>query len=273
MINGGNLDNGPSANEDQLNLRCFDQKRRFGFDLLFPIERYTAGLTHKTVPNRQGMQVPNPLFTTIRNPTLLSFALIAGVPWQNISADPPSDDVSYLSADQLTAQGRWPLILGDPANGIQPTDPVMRESPNERAGVSPLISATIVPSSSQDPTAHPANGHEQTNLDNTDLQYSCIYELPEPIACSVPECDCGPGTEARNRPTCQPPGGGPAGGIQYFEKAYPPTRSLALARSLGKQAVLGSICSRNTADAVAPDYAYSAEFNSLARRLGIMLVD
>jgi hypothetical protein len=48
---------------------------------------------------------------------------------------------------------------------------------------------------------------------------------------------------------------------------------VALAQSLGKQAVLGSICSRNTSQETGPVYAYSAEFNSLARRLGVMLVE
>jgi hypothetical protein len=33
------------AVEDALNLRCYQQKRRFGFDLLYPIERYVNGLT------------------------------------------------------------------------------------------------------------------------------------------------------------------------------------------------------------------------------------
>jgi hypothetical protein len=268
QINGGYLDNSVGVNEDQLNLRCFDQKRRFGFDLLYPIERYTTGLTAPLVPNRQGQLVPNPLFSGSRNPSLVSFALIAGIPWPDISPNPPGDEPEYLSAVELQAQGRWPLILGHPAANVPPLDPLLWETPNPRAGTSPLINAPLAPASSQNPQQNPINGHEQLNLDNTDLQYSCIYRLPVPLPCADPNCDCGPGTEGRNRPLCQPPGGGPAGSTQYYGKAYPPLRSLALARSLGKQAVLGSICPR---DAI--DFAYGADFNSLARRLGVMLIE
>ena len=40
--------------EDDINLRCWDQKRRFGIDFLYPIDRYTQALTQLNVPNRQG---------------------------------------------------------------------------------------------------------------------------------------------------------------------------------------------------------------------------
>src|SRR5262249_37757914 len=48
---------------DPIALRCFDQKRKFGIDFLFPISRYVAGLTQPTIYSREGLQVPNPLFT------------------------------------------------------------------------------------------------------------------------------------------------------------------------------------------------------------------
>lgn len=273
LINGGNLDNSATANEDQLNLRCYDQKRRFGFDLLYPIERYVSALRSEVVPNRLGDFVPNPLFSPARNSSLISFALIAGVPWQDISVDPPGEELSYLSAAELEAENRWGLILGDPRANVPPQDPLLLETPNERSGISPLIGAALVPSSSQDPTANPGNGHEQTNIDNADLQFSCTFELPTPISCVDPSCDCGPGSEARNRSICQPPSGGPVGNTQYYGKAYPPLRHLAVARALGDRSVLGSICPRNALDDTRSDYAFSAEFNSLARRLGVMLID
>jgi hypothetical protein len=219
--------------------------------------------------------VRNPLFATTRNASLISFALVAGIPWQHLTVNPApaTDDIAYLTTRELTDMGRWVMLLGDPASGVPPSDPLLQETPSERSGVSPLVEGAVMTPSSAGTLANPVNGHEQTNVDSTDLQYSCIYELPTPIPCDQPECDCGPGTEARNRPLCRPPGGGPVGNIQYFGKAYPPLRGLALARSLGSQAVLGSLCSRNTADFTDPDYAYSAEFNSLARRLGVMLIE
>lgn len=273
MINDGYLDNSPSVYEDQLNLRCYDHKRRFGVNLLYPIERYRTALTSALVPNRAGELVPNPLFGPQRNPSLISFALIAGVPWQDISPNPPGDQPTYLSAAELAAEGRWSLILGDPANGVLPGDPLLRETPLEREGLSPLVGASIVPSTSTDPSANPANGHEQVNVDNSDLQYSCIFELPQPIACSAPQCDCSQENQDRNRPLCNPPGGGPAGTTQYYAGAYPPLRQLELARALGEQSVLGSICPRNPTDDTQSDFGFAAEFNSLARRLGVMLIE
>ncbi|MFS8071704.1 MAG: hypothetical protein ACMG6S_35490, partial [Byssovorax sp.] len=80
--------------EDTSNLRCFDQKRRFGIDFLYPVDRYTQALTSPLVPNRAGDLVPNPIFsdldptdnvTTVRDPGLVVIAGIVGVPWQDIA--------------------------------------------------------------------------------------------------------------------------------------------------------------------------------------------
>ncbi|HEY3236196.1 MAG TPA: hypothetical protein VGJ84_15875 [Polyangiaceae bacterium] len=35
--------------DDPLNLRCWDQKRRFGLDLLYPVSRYVEGLSSTTL--------------------------------------------------------------------------------------------------------------------------------------------------------------------------------------------------------------------------------
>ncbi|HEV8246208.1 MAG TPA: hypothetical protein VGP93_10590, partial [Polyangiaceae bacterium] len=83
---GGNL----SAVEDNLNLRCYEQKRRFGFNLLYPTKRYVDGLTSNTVPDRTGTAVPNPLYVgegdkPPRDKSLVFLAGIVGVPWQDIS--------------------------------------------------------------------------------------------------------------------------------------------------------------------------------------------
>src|SRR4029078_5868264 len=49
------------ANDD-LNLRCWDQKRRFGFDLLYPTSRYSEALRSPVVTQRSdGTLVANPL--------------------------------------------------------------------------------------------------------------------------------------------------------------------------------------------------------------------
>ena len=72
--------------DDDLNLRCWEQKRRFGVDLLQPISRYVNGLTRQQVPDRSGAPVANPLFAgQQRHPSQVLYASIVGVPWQDIA--------------------------------------------------------------------------------------------------------------------------------------------------------------------------------------------
>ncbi len=52
-----------TAAEDPVNRRCWDQKRRFGFDFLYPVDRYTRALTEPMVVSRSGELVPNPIFS------------------------------------------------------------------------------------------------------------------------------------------------------------------------------------------------------------------
>jgi len=86
----GSLD----AKTDDVNLRCFDQKRRFGIDFLYPTDRYVTALTQPLVPNRTGELVPNPIFSDldpsdhdsmVRDPSLVFLTYIVGVPWQDIA--------------------------------------------------------------------------------------------------------------------------------------------------------------------------------------------
>jgi hypothetical protein len=99
-----------------LNLRCWDQKRRFGFDSLHPIDRYTRGLTAPTVTNRAGDEVPNPLFSGTgaarRNPSLVSVAAIVGVPWQDLAKDPAdATALSYMTAAEHQVPSLQRLIM------------------------------------------------------------------------------------------------------------------------------------------------------------------
>ncbi len=138
--------------EDQINLRCWDQKRRFGIDFLYPVERYLNGLTQPQVADRQGHLVANPLYsdldpsdglTEIRDPEAVFVVGIVGVPWQDIARlDPGPDQQPGTDDDQpnllagLNATGQpvggfrnatelatpipgknydsWALILGEP---------------------------------------------------------------------------------------------------------------------------------------------------------------
>lgn len=272
-----------SATDDDLNLRCFNQKGRFGFDLLYPTSRYVSGFGGGDVLTRAGELVPNPLFHrngVNRDPSLFTFAVIGGVPWQDL-ATPDSlagNSLQYLTAAQLTSNGRWPLILGDASSNTPPTDPFMRESFEERSGQNPITMAQMEASSSTDPQANDINGHEQANLGNRDLQYACTFLLPEPVVCdqaafdSDRGCDCFAEDLVYNRSLCNPPGGGAASITQYYGKAYPALRELEVARQLGRRTVLGSVCSTNTQDNSRTDYGYRPVFGALGQRIASTLV-
>jgi hypothetical protein len=120
--------------DDDVNLRCWDMKRRTGLDFLYPTERYVNALTQAQIdPSRVDLlgenTVPNPLFSNpkcvgpdgkalpppndkcldgapddtapIRDPGLVFLAGIVGVPWQDIARKDGPDGKS--GAPSLTA--------------------------------------------------------------------------------------------------------------------------------------------------------------------------
>jgi hypothetical protein len=271
--------------EDAANLRCWQQKRRFGFDLLFPIQRYVDGLTNTTVMNRSGLGVPNPLFAGGRHPSLVTLVGIVGVPWQDLATDATlgtPGELELMSYQELSARGRFDLAIGSPdaSPPVSPTDPFMLESVDPRSGANPVTGQPVVASDSTDPLAT-INGHEVFTGQNSfrdDLQYACIFPLVTPRDCTQPEytttdfalrkgCDCGERFMGRNRPLCQPPQGGADGTTQYFAKAYPGTRHLRVLQGLGPRGVVGSICPRNTSDPASQDYGYGPVVQALMTRL------
>jgi len=137
-INGNGVD--LETEEDRANLRCFQAKRRFGVDVLYPVQRYVDGLSKPSIVDNQlttnaddPVVVANPLLTganvdpaerLARPPNQVFFAGIVGVPWQDIATPATRDDpdaLEYLDAeglrlpvDELGGQDRWALILGEP---------------------------------------------------------------------------------------------------------------------------------------------------------------
>jgi len=268
--------------EDDLNLRCYKQKERFGFDLLYPTARYVSGFGDGKVPDRDGNLVPNPLFHRNgidRDRSLFTLAVVAGVPWQDI-VTPDSlsgSSLRFMTTQELTSNKRWPVILGNPDQFVEPSDPFMRESIGDRTGKNPIIDAEIVPSTSEDPTANPINGHEQIAT-GSDLQYACTFPLLAPRICDQQAleqgvgCDCFEDDLVYNRPLCNPPGGGRATTTQYYGKAYPALRELSVVQQLGRRSVLGSICAANTQDTRREDYGYGPIVSALGNRLATTLV-
>jgi hypothetical protein len=277
---------------DALNLRCYDQKQRFGFDLLYETQRYVTGLTSPvlTLQSDPTKTVTNPLYDTHgsavppRDPSLVFLAGIVGVPWQDVAtadslASPTS--LTYLTATDLLAQGRWTQLLGNASTSppVPPSDPFMIETTQPRSGMNPNTLAAITPATSMSPTANAINGHEQNVPQQDDLQYACTFQLATPKVCAAgdTECDCSAtlagdtsALTVANSPICQPPGGGAPGTTQYYAKAYPGARELTVLRDFGNNAIVASICPKlatSASPAVDPNYGYNPAVSAIVDRL------
>ncbi len=263
----------PAEEADLTNVRCFDQKRRFGHDFLYPLKRYTDAITQAKVPDRAGKPVDNPLFPTpdavagSRSPRtpegrLVFLAGIVGVPWQDIARkdaqghpdlvggldDNKKPVGGFKSARELALADKdhggatiWDQLLGnDKTHGI-PTDPLMRESRAPRSGTVPAIQKDLAPTDASSPTANEINGHEwlTSQTKGGDLQYACIFKLPTPQKnCVDGTCDCAPG---RKNPLCQDDAGNYTD-TQFRAKAYPGVRELGVLREIGDQGIVASVC-------------------------------
>ncbi len=253
--------------EDDINLRCFDQKRRFGIDFLYPTDRYTQALTSAMIPDRDGNMVANPIFsdldpsdgvTAVRDPGLVVIAGIVGVPWQDIARNPADPTLGFKSAEELALpvagqNSAWDVILGNPANYVPPTDQHM---------VSSILPRPGLPGPTSPASADPINGHEWT-IANNDLQYACVFDLLAPRDCSAPGvngCDCNAGND---NPLCD----ATTKTLQVRAKAYPGQRELGVLKGVGTQGVVASICPVQLTDTTKADYAYRPAVAALIARV------
>jgi hypothetical protein len=266
------------VSDDQPNLRCFNQRQRYGVDFLYPVQRYIDGFTAPQVANRQGEMVPNPLFADLtcpagttcparRDKSLVLVTGVLGVPWQDIAVDPSDLTKGFKSAKQIDNDGVWADIVGDPLNAagpVPPRDVHMVESIKPRAGLPGPGSAR---------TADPKNGHEwdpskDQAQPNADLQYACVFDLATPRTCdTAADCDCfGPGLANVQNPLCQNAQGAYAN-VQLRAKAYPGPRILQVLRGIGDQAVVGSICPAQTTSTAREDFGYTPAINAILNKL------
>jgi hypothetical protein len=279
---------------DDVNLRCWDQKRRFGIDFLYPIDRYVTALTQHFVPNRKGDMVPNPIFSnlnptvpasSVRDPGLVVFAGIVGVPWQDLARDPKDLGKGFMGPPELVMKDsaghtRWDYILGDPANYVAPLDPHMIESNAPRAGTNPITGDQLAPPSMTEGGPDAINGHEYTPGTKAaggqvvqgppnDLEYACIFTLPQPRDCSDPtvvSCDCQDYDSLNDKPLCAA-NGAKGRTLQTHAKAYPGIRQLQLVKELGTQGVAGSICPAQLADPSRDDFGYRPSIRAFVEAL------
>jgi hypothetical protein len=265
-------------------LRCYDQKRRFGFDLLYPIQRYVDGLWETQIPNRDGQVVQNPIYTGSppRDKSLVFLAGIVGVPWQDVATKdsfPDGAPLKYLTYQQMLDEGRWDVILGspgDPNTGTPPglpADKLMFETPKDRAALfqnqaHPLIpDAALAPSSTMATLPNKINGHESNIADNSDLQYACIFKLPTAKQCDMgaTACDCKTTDATFNRPLCQQTT------TQTHAKAYPGIRELRVLQQYGlkgtQNSIVASICPKTLQNMNDASYGYNPAVAAIIERL------
>jgi hypothetical protein len=283
--------------EDHPNLRCYQQKRRFGFDLLQPLSRYVDGLTRQNIyvlrkPDTNGDgkfdaadAVPNPLFEVKdgkrRDASLVFLAGIVGVPWQDIADEASWADsrrLRYLRYDEMVAAGRWDWIL---ANGTAPPkDGLMFETTADRTTVPGLPQAHPagaqvggkIEAATVMTRANPINGHETNINDGGDLQYACTFPLTNPIDCGAMGagrgCDCQADDQVYNRSLCE-------GMRQTHAKAFPGTRHLEVLKQFGDitgNSIVASICPKVSTPqggnaANDPNYGYNPAVSAIIDRL------
>ena len=169
--------------EDIVNLRCFDQKRRFGFDLLYPVARYVNALREPIIcPHSRyrdldcscrmaseqalaqglppppctsvetGAPVANPLYSNLsgeaafaRDPSQVFLSGIVGVPWQDIATPETLSDPTQL--EYMTAQE---LAEVDPGTGASRWDLLLGSREHGLPG-DPFLLESVGPRSGQNP--------------------------------------------------------------------------------------------------------------------------
>lgn len=221
-----NTDTGCAQGQDDgTNVRCWDQKRRFGIDFLYPTSRYSTALDSvELCPNSDygdgdcqcrrahslnqscnpGKPVRNPLYTNLqlsaetavpadRDPALVFLAGIVGVPWQDLATKETVNETGLLKYKRATELD-WPLFYGAMAdaknpNGTKPTDALMWQDTQPRTGDKHPITG-IAPAPPDAPAmANPINGHEWAPVNNEDLQYACIFDLAPVLGSTTRDCN------------------------------------------------------------------------------------
>ncbi|HET9934114.1 MAG TPA: hypothetical protein VFQ35_25605 [Polyangiaceae bacterium] len=259
-----------SGLEDSLNLRCWDQKRRFGVDLLYPTTRYVGALTQPTVFDRALNPAPNPLFTSgangTRGPKLINLTTLVGVPWQDLSVS-PTGTLTFQNAEQLALNGRWNVVVGE---GETPADPFMRESVAERDGANPITGDLVLPSTEVDPLGNAINGHELAFPNQDDLQNACTFALQTPVVCGEGSATCACSSARDYSALCQASASDPPGSTQYRTGAKPGLRQLRVQSQIGSSAVVGTICVDDAAT-LPSESGYAPSFEALAAKMRQML--
>jgi hypothetical protein len=227
-----------SATDEDPSLRAFgltSHKSRYGIEFFYQPSRYVNALTSVTVTDVTGKTVPNPIFSNlaptnytgpVRDPGLVYYATITGVPWQlvarqkngvpdlvnGVSAVDPTKVGGFKTSAELALMDTkgntfWDDIAGDPESYVAPKSPFMQESTIPRSGTDPITGVAIAPTTTPNGAGSALNDHERSiKTPADDVEYACIFDLLQPRDCTQPGmlCDC-PGTtgSTTDNPLCQ----------------------------------------------------------------------
>jgi hypothetical protein len=298
---------------ENISLRAFglsgglmSHKARYGIEFFYQPSRYVQALTSKTAQNAAGDMVPSPIFSpnpaepgaAVRDPGLVFYAAITGVPWQLIARqdtngtpdlvnglDPLDPTVlggfkSGAELDLTDPSGNtfWDDIAGDPEHYVLPISPYMQESTVPRTGTDPITGTTISPPQANNgelaPNPNTINGHEWVIPQPPgDIEYACIFTLPTPRDCSTvtSSCDCTSGSATADNPLCDPnPNDSMHLTLQTRAKAYPGVKNLAIAKGLGTQGIVASICPAQLTNADNADGSPAADYGYRPAALSIV---
>ena len=207
----------------QTNIRCWQQKRRFGYEFTYPTSRYSVALTKKelcpdqtfgdmdcdcTYANSIGAgcqpgsrRFPNPLYSTIVGRKNDGATDVIGYPDAIARTDNsavflagivgvPWQDISETDSQAAGATLRY-IPVTDPrwttSGGIW--DQIYADYndhgklPGDVRMVESIRPRSPLPAPTAGALADPINGHEW-NTALGDLEYACIYKLPTPKPCS-----------------------------------------------------------------------------------------
>jgi hypothetical protein len=239
-----------------------------------------------------------------RTPSLVYYAHIGGVPHQLLQVNPMDADSPQKSS--LTPAD-WTLILGNDPEHFDYTgiDPHMVESFQPRTNVAVPPNGFKVAAANEPAGTDPIAGREWiTNSSSpvhpggyVDREYACVFKLtdqkgsPTPRHCDpasidptmggdptlADSCDCEQPTDGSYSQSQLPAvcnDGTPT--EQDYAKAYPTIRELEVAKLLGVQGVISSLCPIHTTDestATQRDelYGYRPAMNAIVDKLAANL--
>jgi hypothetical protein len=284
-------------------LGLVSHKQRYGTEYFYPTSRYVQALTSATVTDAMGNPEANPIFAGQkdacgRDGRLVFYAAVTGVPWQlvarqkdgvpdllnGVSAIDPTQVGGFKTASELSltdALGNtfWDDIAGDPDAYVPPKSPFMQESTGPRSGTDPITGASISPVSTPNGSGSQVGGallndHERAIATPAgDIEYACIFPLATPRDCSAPGASCDCDATSAGNPLCAPnPGDNGLPTLQTHAKAYPGLKHLAIAKGLGAQGIVTSICPKQLGDATQPDYGFRPAIQSILETVEAPLV-